>query len=94
MERATLIRMIGIVGFLGLVAGMFFWKQRDVVTVEVSSLSGKQITFAIPDGSQQFVVEPGKTRLPKGVYVYTLKSGSQEKSGLIAVNDASPIILK
>jgi len=69
-------------------------QQRNFVNVEIRSLSDKQITLVTTDGTEKFAVEPGKNRLPKGVYVYTLEGDSQQKSGLIAVNDATTIVLK
>lgn len=89
----------GLVTLFLLAAGYWYW-ERTKVEVEISTYF-KDATILLGEASSGQKVEPdwfevkaGKTRLHKGAYFFKVQTSDRERVGLIAVNDATPIVLK
>ena len=84
-----------VVGLLIFAGGVFFWQMRQLVDVDISVVpAGSQVQLTETGSQRTFPVNIGKNRIAKGTYFYTVRTDEKEKNGLVAVNDASAIVLK
>lgn len=87
-----------VLGF-GLLVGAALWRNRNTVQVNVTSYH-KDVAIQLAEATDfdeeplWFSIEAGKVRLSKKAYFFKLEGPKLEKTGLIAVNDATPIVLK
>lgn len=94
--RRRLAMAVGVMALAAL--GVVAWRSYAYVDVAVSTLgSGATIAIArATDGEPQWQsVEPGSSaHLRKGPYLFKVAVAGTERSGLIAVDDDTPLVLK
>ena len=101
MQSKRVIRIFAALAIVGAIAAYVAWRRQSYVNVDVTAFhAGAAIELAAVEGraltglEQWFTVQPGPNALAKGAYLFKVKTSDREKIGLIAIDDASPIVLK
>ena len=85
---------------VGGVAGLYGWKESQKIKVNISShFENAQISIAeakVIDGNQPHwtPIKAGPIRLAKAAYYFKLVTPELERTGLIAINDETAVVLK
>lgn len=85
--------------FVAVAALAFVWNMTRQVTVDISPYhEGSAIRMsrvtAVSTRPKWEEIKVGPNRLVKGTYLFELAYGGQKKTGIIAVEDESQIVLK
>ncbi len=101
MLSKRLVRIINAAVIIAAVGAYIAWRRHSYLDVDVTAFhAGATIELAaveghaLTGGEQWFTVQPGPNSLTKGAYLFKVKTSDREKIGLIAIDDASPIVLK
>lgn len=93
-------KWIFIFAFVAVVAALIYRREVYTVVVDIRPFTedGKielaEANAVVAAEPLWFKVEPGNTRLARKTYHFKLHLGEQTHTGLIAINDATPIVLK
>lgn len=97
------LRRVVIIGAIVIAVGgaVAAWRQATTVQVDVSTFhAGAAIELAavrdarVTGNEQWFSVTPGVQRLAKGAYYFRLNMPDRVKVGLVALDEAGPVVLK